>query len=156
MSERTSPGVLAHGGWGARGLLIAIAVSLAACASSAKAPAPKPAAEDKPAERLLQTARAESAAGRLQSAADVLERGLQMEPENARLWNELASVRLSEGRYAEAETLARRSNSHARGDFALRGKNWAIIAQAREKQGDVQGAATAYELAQRIGGAEGQ
>lgn len=139
---------------GIAGVILATA-TLAACATTekpavAKTSVAKPAAVEKPSERLLRTAREESSAGRLVAASELLERALEIEPENPRLWGELASVRLREGRYADAETLARRSNSHARADFALRKQNWRVIALAREKRGDVEGAASAYELAQRI------
>src|SRR5215471_9958433 len=62
---------------------------------------------------LLNSARADSAAGRLTNAAATLERALRIEPRNPRLWQELARVRLKQGEYAQAESVASRSNSFA-------------------------------------------
>jgi tetratricopeptide (TPR) repeat protein len=98
---------------------------------------------------LFDGARADSAAGRLPNAAASLERALRIEPRNARLWQELARVRLAQGDYAQAESVARRSSSWAGGDAALRAENWRLIAQAREARGDGAGAKAALEAADR-------
>ena len=42
---------------------------------------------------------------------DALERALRIEPRNPSLWHELAGVRLLEGHYEQADSLAQRSNS---------------------------------------------
>jgi hypothetical protein len=44
-------------------------------------------------------------------------------------------VRLKQGEYAQAESLAARSNSWAGGDSALRAENQRLIEQAREAAG---------------------
>ena len=80
---------------------------------------------------LVESARADAAAGRLPTAAASLERALRIEPKNPRLWQELARVRLQQGDLAQAESLAARSNSFAGGDSALRAENQRIIEQAR-------------------------
>ena len=100
---------------------------------------------------LMQSARADSAAGKLANAAATLERALRIEPRNPRLWQELARVRLKQGEYVQAESVAARSNSWAGSDNGLRAENWRLIAQAREARGDAQGARTALETAERIG-----
>jgi predicted Zn-dependent protease len=100
---------------------------------------------------LMQSARSDSAAGRLPTAAATLERALRIEPRNPRLWQELARVRLKQGEYAQAEQVAARSNGWAGSDNALRAENWRLIAQAREARGDSQGAKTALETAEKIG-----
>ena len=100
---------------------------------------------------LLQSARSDSAAGRLTNAAATLERAIRIEPRNPRLWQELARVRLKQGDYAQAENVAGRSNSFAGNDNALRAENWRLIAQAREAQGNADGARQALETAQRFG-----
>ena len=100
---------------------------------------------------LMQSARSDSAAGRLPTAAATLERALRIEPRNPRLWQELARVRLKQGEYAQAESVAARSNGWAGSDNALRAENWRLIAQAREARGDSQGAKTALETAEKIG-----
>ena len=98
---------------------------------------------------LLETARADSNAGRLAEAAAGLERALRIEPRNPRLWHELARVRLKQGQFAQAESVAARSNSWAGDNRALRAENWRLIAQSREARGDTEGARAALELSQR-------
>jgi len=98
----------------------------------------------------MQSARADAAAGRLPNAAASLERALRIEPRNPRLWQELARVRLQQGDFVQAESVATRSNSWAGSDNALRAENWRLIAQAREARGDSAGARTALETAERI------
>ena len=83
---------------------------------------------------LVESARADAAAGRLATAAASLERALRIEPKNPRLWQELARVRLQQGDLAQAESLAARSNSFASGDTALRAENQRIIEQARARR----------------------
>ena len=116
-------------------------------------PAPAPAArtENVAIAGLMDTARADAAAGRLANAAATLERALRIEPRNPRLWQELARVRLKQGQYAQAESVAARSNSWAGSDNALRAENWRLIAEARTARGDAEGARTALDAAERIG-----
>lgn len=101
-------------------------------------------------------ARTDVAAGRLAHAAAALERALRLEPRNPRLWQELARVRFKQGEYAQAESLAARSNSWAGGDRQLRAENWRLIAQAREARGDAAGAKAALEAAERQQSAAGE
>ena len=120
---------------------------LGACAAPPPAPeqtpapapveeAPPPQPQAQPRENtaiagLMESARADAAAGRLPTAAASLERALRIEPRNPRLWQELARVRLQQGDYAQAESTAARSNSWAGNDSALRAENQRIIEQAR-------------------------
>jgi Tfp pilus assembly protein PilF len=99
----------------------------------------------------METARADIAAGKLPNAAASLERALRIEPRNPRLWQELARLRLKQGQYAQAESVAARSNSWAGSDSALRAENWRLIAEAREARGDAEGARAALEQAERGG-----
>jgi len=80
---------------------------------------------------LMESAHTDAAAGRLPAAAASLERALRIEPRNPRLWQQLARVRLQQADYAQAESLAARSNSVAGGDTALRAENQRIIDEAR-------------------------
>ena len=80
---------------------------------------------------LMQSARADAAAGKLPSAAASLERALRIEPRNPRLWQQLARVRLQQGDFAQAESLAARSNSFAGNDSAVRAENQRIVEAAR-------------------------
>ena len=142
-------------------------VLFAGCASEPSAPSsPEPAPPAPPAESsaktpapqgsiaiagLMQSARNDTDAGRLGSAAATLERALRIEPHNPRLWQELARVRLKQGEYAQAESVAARSNAWAGSDDALRAENWRLIAQARESRGDSKGAQAAQDTAERLG-----
>jgi tetratricopeptide (TPR) repeat protein len=141
--------------------LIVFAALLAGCATApapVPEPVPVPPPTPAPAPRenvavagLMETARADVAAGRLANAAASLERALRIEPRNPRLWQELARVRLKQGQYAQAESVAARSNSWAGSDSALRAENWRLIAEAREARGDADGARAALEQAGRSG-----
>ena len=132
-------------------LAFLLLVILVAGCATAPGPAPEPAPEPAPPMEplpeaqqrreniaiagLMESARADSAAGRLANAAASLERALRIEPRNPRLWQELARVRLMQGEYAQAENLAARSNSWAGSDSALRSENQRLIEQAREAAG---------------------
>jgi tetratricopeptide (TPR) repeat protein len=137
---------------------VLLATIVAACAA-VYSPSPGPVPESVPAPEapvggpavvaLFASARTDSAAGRLGNAAASLERALRIEPRNPRLWQELARVRFAQGDWAQAESVAKRSNSWAGGDAALRADNWRLIAQAREARGDGEGARAALEAAER-------
>ena len=99
---------------------------------------------------LMDSARADSAAGRLTNAAATLERALRIEPRNPRLWSELARVRFQQRDYAQAESTALRSESWAGKDNLLRADNWRLIAAARDARGDASGAQQAREAASRF------
>jgi len=68
-------------------------------------------------------------------AAALLERALRIEPRNAQLWHRLAKVRLQQGRYAMAESLAQKSNTLAKDDEALKRRNTELIEIARRAVG---------------------
>jgi len=136
--------------------ILALVVILGGCAivqapapESAPAPVPAPAIENAAIASLMDGARSDVAAGRLANAAASLERALRIEPRNPRLWQELARVRLMQGEYAQAESVAARSNSWAGGDNRLCAENWRLIAQAREARGDAAGARAALDAAER-------
>ena len=111
--------------------------------------APAPRAQNPAVERLMASARADQAASRLGSAEATIERALRIAPHDARLWQQLARIRLQQGQYAQAESLAARSNTWAGGDSALRAENWNLIAQARDARGDDAGARAAQRSAER-------
>ncbi len=64
-------------------------------------------------------------------AAALLERALRIEPRNAQLWHRLAKIRLQQGRYGMAESLAQKSNTLAKDDEALKRRNAELIEIAR-------------------------
>jgi Tfp pilus assembly protein PilF len=141
----------------------ALLLVLAACATAPEAPPggpapPTPEAAPPPISRsenvavagLMESARADVAAGKLSTAAASIERALRIEPRNPRLWQELARVRLQQGQHVQAEEVAKRSRSFAGSDNALRAENWRLIAQAREALGDADGARAARESAEKL------
>ena len=141
----------------------ALLLVLAACATAPEAPPggpapPTPNATPPPISRsenvavagLMESARADVAAGKLSTAAASIERALRIEPRNPRLWQELARVRLQQGQHVQAEEVAKRSSSFAGSDNALRAENWRLIAQAREALGDADGARAARESAEKL------
>jgi Flp pilus assembly protein TadD len=95
---------------------------------------PPPRAETTAVAGLMESARADTAAGRLSNAAATLERALRIEPRNARLWHDLAQVRLQQRDYAQAESLAARSNTLAGNDADLRAANQRLIEDARARR----------------------
>lgn len=86
----------------------------------------------------------------LDSAAATLERALRIEPRNAWLWNELAQVRLAQGQYAQAVSLAKKSISFAGGERRLLAASWRVIGDARVAQGDSAGAEQAFGRADEL------
>ena len=114
------------------------------------APPPVSRSENVAVAGLMESARADAAAGKLSTAAASIERALRIEPRNPRLWQELARVRLQQGQLVQAENVAKRSSSFAGSDNALRAENWRLIAQAREALGDADGARAARESAEKL------
>ena len=92
---------------------------------------------------LLDSAQNQRLEGNYEQAAAALERALRLEPRNAMLWHRLAQVRLSQGQWRNAIDLAAKSNSLAGGERSLQASNWLVIAQAKERQGDRDGAQAA-------------
>lgn len=72
--------------------------------------------------------------GQLEAAAQTLERGLRIAPKDASLWSQLASVRLKQRQYGQAQSLAHKSNTLARGNRSLIQKNQNIILEAQMQQ----------------------
>jgi predicted Zn-dependent protease len=152
-------------------LLVLLVVFVAGCATppeappppapqepGAAAPPPTPEPAPPPASRsenvavagLMESARADAAAGKLSTAAASIERALRIEPRNPRLWQELARVRLQQTQFTQAENMAARSNTFAGSDNAVRAENWRLIAQAREARGDADGAREAREAVEKF------
>jgi len=96
---------------------------------------------------LLDRAQTDTESGQREAAGASLERALRIEPRNPWLWLELAQVRLAQGQYAQAITLAGKSNSFAGHQHRVQAENWQVIGQARVAQGDSAGAEQAFKLA---------
>jgi len=114
-------------------------------------PEPKPVMSgNKAIVALLDRAELDSKAGKREAAGALLERALRIEPRNPWLWLQLAQVRLAQGQYAQAITLARKSNSFGGRQPRLQAENWQVIGQARVAQGDTAGAEQAFKLAAEL------
>jgi len=127
-------------------LLVFAATLVAGCAGLA----PPPVSDNAAVLTLIDSARADTAAGRTDSAAAAVERALRIEPKNPRLWRELAQLRFTQAEYAQAEGFAARSNSWAGSDHAFKAANWRLIAEARERRGDRSGALAALARAAEL------
>jgi hypothetical protein len=103
---------------------------------------------DGPVLALLTTAQQQQSSGDLNGASSSLERAQRIAPREPQVLYRLAEVNLAQGNAAQAEQLARRGLSYASGRAALQASLWALIAQAREQQGDPAGAAEARQHAQ--------
>ncbi len=117
--------------------------------------APRPASPPQPAElppaeitregnqavvALLESADKYVKGGQLDKAGAALERALRIEPRNAGIWHDLAQIRLHQGQYQQAESLASKSNNLASGNRALQSRNWKLISVARKAGGNTAGA----------------
>jgi tetratricopeptide (TPR) repeat protein len=98
---------------------------------------------------LLDAAESERQSGQLDAAVATLERAIKIQPRNARLWHEMAKLRLEQSKPRLALDLARKSNALASGDRDLKRENWRIIGEAKHLLGDPEGAARALEEADR-------
>lgn len=90
------------------------------------------------------------AAGDLRLAGLQLERALRIAPRDPQLWSRLAQVRLQQGDDQQAERMAERSLQLGTANRTLTLANWRIIATARERMGDTEGARRAHEEIQRL------
>jgi hypothetical protein len=103
---------------------------------------------DGPVLALLTTAQQQQSNGDLNGATSSLERAQRIAPREPQVLYRLAEVHLAQGNTAQAEQFARRGLGYANGRASLQASLWALIAQARERQGDPAGAAEARQRAQ--------
>lgn len=68
------------------------------------------------------------------TAVQLLERAIRIEPQNGELWHELARVRFQQGNYEQARQLANRSNALIAGDSTLKARNDTLIEKARNAE----------------------
>ncbi len=99
---------------------------------------------------LLDRARLDTGAGQREAAGASLERALRIEPRNAWLWHELAQLRLDQGQYAQAISVAQKSISFAGRERHLQALNWRVIGNARVAQGSSSEAEQAFKLATEL------
>ncbi len=89
-------------------------------------------------------------------AIEALERALRVAPEDPVLWSRLAEMRLREEDFAVAENLAAKSNALAGDQRLLRYRNWLLIAEARKRRGDEEGARKARDKAEGLRGGQAE
>lgn len=114
------------------------------------APAPPPLSTNAAVVALLDRAHADAEGGRREAAGAALERALRIEPRNGWVWHELAQVRLALGKYAQAISLAQKSNSFARDDRRLQSFNWRVIGDAQVALGRTLEAEQAFSRADEL------
>lgn len=131
------------------GLILITTLFLGGCAVLQTNAPPTQPSDNAAVTALLNKAKNQSAAGRMDEAGANLERAMRIEPRNPVLWHELARVRLEQGQYRQAENMAAKSNMLAGTNRYLQAQNWRIIGEARSRRGDLQGARKAFEKAEQ-------
>lgn len=101
---------------------------------------------------LLQEAAVAESQGDVERAAALLERAIRVAPEDPLVWSRLAALRLRQNQGSQAEQMAAKSNRLAKGNPALKARNWRLIAEGRRLAGDAAGARAATEEANRLEG----
>ena len=91
---------------------------------------------------LLKKASGSLGKGDLDGAAAYLENAQRLDPKNSKILFDIANIRYHQGRYKEAESMASRAVQNG-GNNAMLKKSWSLISNARNKQGDSQGAVQA-------------
>jgi len=83
-------------------------------------------------ENMISTAKKQLEQNRLEEAFQTLERALAVDGRDPMVWHLMARVRMAQKNYAQAESLARKSNTLASGNPSLVKKNRQIIAAAQK------------------------
>lgn len=78
--------------------------------------------------------------GDLESAIAYVERAIRLEPRDAALWLRLGRLQLAANRPATAEQMAQKAIALAGGQRDRERQGWLLLADAREAQGDAEGA----------------
>jgi len=99
---------------------------------------------------LMSSARRQAQSGHFATAAELFERGLRIDPYNAKLWGGLANIRFKQKQYKLSEDLAHKSNSFAEHDRVQKLKNWRLIAESRSLRGNKSGAEDASQKVQGL------
>lgn len=81
---------------------------------------------------LIETASRQYENGQLDQAAATLERALHIQPNNPATLHYLGVLRLQQGQYQQAETLAARSNIRVGRNVELRNRNFQLIQAAQQ------------------------
>lgn len=100
---------------------------------------------------LVSRAESQTRSGDLGGAEATLERAVQIQPHNTRLWLDFAQLRLAQNQPAQAEQFALRAVQYAQSNQEV-STAWLMVAKAREAQGDAKGAADARRKAGYVPG----
>ncbi|AWY44276.1 hypothetical protein DKY63_31960 [Pseudomonas putida] len=117
-----------------KSLLSALILALCAMASSCSMAAERSATaqSNSASTALIETASRQYGNGQLDQAAATLERALHIQPNNPATLHYLGVLRLQQGDYQQAETLAARSNLRVGRNVALRNRNFQLIQAAQQ------------------------
>ncbi|MCK5917301.1 MAG: tetratricopeptide repeat protein, partial [Cocleimonas sp.] len=100
-------------------------------------------------ETLLVRAYADAKLGRTDAAMSKLERGLRIEPQNPKLWNQLAELHYKKGNYQQAISMAKKAINYSSSDKDMTNKNWRLISKVAKKSGDSRAMAEVNEYNKR-------
>lgn len=99
---------------------------------------------------LMSQASKARAEGKYDQASSALERAVKIEPRNYFVWSALGRVYLDKKLYDNAESIALKANSLARGNIYVELENWKVISEARDALGDSVGALQALSKIDEI------
>lgn len=105
---------------------------------------------DSPAKSLWQSGVTARENSNLAAASRYFERALNLAPDSSWLYRELAELRLRQGDDAAAEGLARKALRYAPSDPAYQSVLWELVATARQRQGNEEGAESASREAEML------
>jgi len=119
-----------------KSLLPGLLMALCAFASLSSVAAERrvPAQSNNASTTLIETASRQYENGQLDQAAATLERALHIQPNNPATLHYLGVLRLQQGQYQQAETLAARSNMRVGRNVELRNRNFQLIQAAQQAQ----------------------
>jgi cytochrome c-type biogenesis protein CcmH/NrfG len=112
------------------GLLLAFCAVASHCSIAAEPITPTQ--SNRASTTLIETASRQYENGQLDQAAASLERALHIQPNNPATLHYLGVLRLQQGQYQQAETLALRSNVRVGDNVELRNRNFQLIQAARQ------------------------
>jgi hypothetical protein len=100
-------------------------------------------------EALLVRAYADAKLGRTDAAMIKLERGLRIEPQNPKLWNQLAELHYKKGNYQQAITMVKKAINFSSNNKEMTAKNWRLLSDVAQKSGDSDAMAEVNEYNKR-------
>jgi tetratricopeptide (TPR) repeat protein len=96
----------------------------------------RPSSSSPAVEALLVRAYADAKLGRIDVAMIKLERGLRIEPQNPKLWNQLAELHYKKGNYQQAITMVKKAINFSSNNEEMTTKNWRLLSDVAQKSGD--------------------